>query len=54
MKRETNERIYTIYLDSSVIGGYFDDEFSIHTRILFNKFKNGIYKPTICKKDIKY
>jgi len=37
----------TIYIENSVIGGYFDDEFSKHTHRLFDKFKNGTYKPII-------
>jgi len=36
-----------IYIENSAIGGYFDDEFMEHTRKLFEKFKNGIYKPVI-------
>ncbi len=36
-----------IYIDTSVFGGYFDDEFMIHTRKLFDKFKEGIYEPII-------
>ncbi|MCL1817485.1 MAG: hypothetical protein FWG35_01050 [Spirochaetaceae bacterium] len=34
-------------MENSAIGGYFDDEFKEHTRKLFDKFKNGIYKPII-------
>ena len=36
-----------IYIENSVIGGYFDDEFKEHTRTLFEKFKSGIYIPVI-------
>ena len=36
-----------IYIENSVIGGYFDDEFKEHTRKLFEKFKDGIYRPII-------
>jgi rRNA-processing protein FCF1 len=36
-----------IYIENSVIGGYFDDEFKEHSRNLFEKFKSGIYKPVI-------
>jgi len=39
--------ILKVYIENSVIGGYFDDEFKEHTRKLFEKFKNGIYKPVI-------
>jgi len=30
-----------IYIDTSVIGGYFDDEFKDATQLLFEKFKSG-------------
>jgi predicted nucleic acid-binding protein len=40
-------KILRIYLDTSVIGGYFDDEFKESTQKLFDKFKKGIYKPII-------
>lgn len=30
-----------IYVDTSVFGGYFDDEFSEHTYPLFNRLNNG-------------
>ena len=40
-------RILKIYLENSAIGGYFDDEFKEHTYKLFEKFKNGTYKPII-------
>ena len=40
-------KILRIYVENSAIGGYFDDEFKEHTRKLFDKFKNGIYKPII-------
>jgi predicted nucleic acid-binding protein len=40
-------KILRIYIENSVIGGYFDDEFKEHTRKLFEKFKNGIFKPVI-------
>jgi len=36
-----------VYIENSVIGGYFDEEFKEYTRKLFEKFKNGIYKPII-------
>ena len=36
-----------VYIENSVIGGYFDDEFKEHTCKLFEKFKNGIYIPVI-------
>ena len=34
-------RIQRIYLDTSVIGGYYDSEFEEDTRILFEKIKLG-------------
>ncbi len=30
-----------IYIDTSVFGGYFDEEFAEHTIPLFDRFKNG-------------
>lgn len=33
-----------IYLDTSVFGGYFDIEFELWTKILFDKINNGDYK----------
>ena len=36
-----------IYIENSVIGGYFDEEFKEYTRKLFEKFKNGQYKLVI-------
>jgi hypothetical protein len=38
MKAHKKQRIY---IDTSVIGGYFDEEFMIPTRALFDKFKIG-------------
>jgi hypothetical protein len=40
-------KILKIYIENSVIGGYFDDEFMEHTHKLFEKFKDGVYKPVI-------
>jgi predicted nucleic acid-binding protein len=36
-----------IYIENSVVGGYFDDEFMESTRKLFEEFKNGKYKVVI-------
>jgi len=36
-----------IYTDTSVIGGFFDDEFSIDTKLLFDEIKNGVYQLVI-------
>jgi hypothetical protein len=36
-----------VYVDNSVIGGLFDDEFSFVTKKLFKEFDNGIYIPVI-------
>jgi hypothetical protein len=33
-----------IYLDTSVFGGYFDHEFEIWSKILFDRIKKGQYK----------
>jgi len=30
-----------LYIDTSVFGGYFDEEFSEHTIPLFDRIKNG-------------
>ena len=32
-----------VYIENSVIGGYFDDEFAEATKKLFDKFRNGEY-----------
>ena len=37
-------RIQKIYIDTSVLGGYFDKEFEIATRRLFDEVKKGEYK----------
>jgi hypothetical protein len=34
-------KILRIYVENSVIGGYFDDEFKEFTQKLFDKFKNN-------------
>ena len=36
-----------VYIENSVIGGYFDDEFKESTKKLFEEFKKGTYKPVI-------
>ena len=36
-----------IYIDTSVIGGYFDDEFNTDTILLFNEVQKGNYKIVI-------
>lgn len=33
-----------IYLDTSVFGGYFEPEFELWTKILFNKIREGQYR----------
>ena len=40
-------KILRVYIENSVIGGYFDDEFKEHTRKLFEEFKKGMFKPVI-------
>jgi predicted nucleic acid-binding protein len=40
-------KILRIYIENSVIGGYFDDEFKEHTRKLFDEFRKGLYRPVI-------
>jgi predicted nucleic acid-binding protein len=36
-----------IYIDTSVIGGYFDDEFNVDTRLLFDEILRGEYELVI-------
>jgi hypothetical protein len=36
-----------IYLENSIIGGYFDNEFKEYTIKLFDEFKAGEYKAVI-------
>ena len=40
-------RIQKIYIDTSVLGGYFDKEFDVATRRLFDQVKNGDYEVVI-------
>jgi predicted nucleic acid-binding protein len=40
-------RIQRIYIDTSVLGGYFDNEFNVATQRLFNLVKKGEYKVVI-------
>ena len=39
--------VLRVYLENSVIGGYFDEEFKEYTVRLFEKFRSGHYKPII-------
>jgi len=46
----------SLYLDTSVIGGYFDMEFEKDTRLLFQKIKDGIYDvfvSSLTRKELK-
>ena len=36
-----------IYIDTSVIGGVFDTEFSVYSKKLFKEFELGLYLPVI-------
>lgn len=36
-----------VYIDTSVIGGYFDDEFIVDTKLLFNEISQGEYSLVI-------
>ena len=40
-------RIQKVYIDTSVLGGYFDKEFDVVTRKLFDEVKKGEYKVVI-------
>lgn len=40
-------RIQKIYIDTSVLGGYFDIEFDVATRRLFDEVKKGEYKVVV-------
>jgi len=40
-------KILRIYIENSVIGGYFDDEFKEFTQKLFENFRIGMFKPII-------
>jgi hypothetical protein len=40
-------KVLRIYIENSVIGGYFDDEFKESTIKLFEEFEKGIFKPVI-------
>ncbi len=36
--------VQRIYIDTSVIGGYFDEEFEFYTKLFFEKVEKGIFK----------
>lgn len=36
--------IQKIYIDTSVIGGYFDEEFAFYTKLFFKKVEQGKFK----------
>jgi predicted nucleic acid-binding protein len=36
-----------IYIDTSVLGGYFDDEFNVDTKLLFDEILRGEYNLVI-------
>jgi len=40
-------KVLRIYIENSVIGGYFDDEFKEITHKLFDHFRSGVIKPII-------
>jgi len=40
-------KIFKIYIDTSVFGGVFDQEFSEYSLLLFNKFRKNEYLPVI-------
>ncbi|MCL2065801.1 MAG: PIN domain protein [Candidatus Cloacimonetes bacterium] len=42
-----SSKIKKIYIENSVIGGYFDEDQKIPTRKLFKLFKKGVYVPII-------
>ncbi len=45
--QEWYKGIQRIYVDTSVLGGYFDKEFKSETRRLFNEVKSGEYRIVI-------
>ncbi|MDR3134174.1 MAG: type II toxin-antitoxin system VapC family toxin [Prevotellaceae bacterium] len=54
MKKKAMEgRKLTLYLDTSVIGGYYDDEFQQDTQRLFQTIKNGKYDVAISDLTLK-
>ena len=36
--------VQRIYIDTSVIGGYFDEEFEFYTKMFFEKIEQGVFK----------
>jgi hypothetical protein len=36
--------VQRIYIDTSVIGGYFDEEFKLYTKLFFEKVEQGKFK----------
>ena len=46
-----------LYIDTSVFGGFFDDEFSEFTKPLFKRFQNGDFKllfSTITQEELSF
>jgi predicted nucleic acid-binding protein len=44
LEKKVNLNIARIYIDTSVFGGYFEPEFELWTKILFNKIRKGDFK----------
>jgi len=40
-------KILRVYVENSVVGGYFDEEFEEPTKLLFDEFRKENYKPVI-------
>ncbi len=41
--------IKKVYVDTSVVSGIFDEEFSRYSDLIFQEFKKGIYTPVVSK-----
>ena len=46
-------KVFRVYVENSVVGGYFDKEFEVATKLLFEMFRKGIFKPVISTHVIK-
>jgi len=46
-------KVFRVYVENSVVGGYFDKEFEVATKLLFDMFRKGLFKPVISTHVIK-
>lgn len=49
MKKFVNWRVESIYLDTSVFGGYFEPEFELWTKVLFDRISKNEFKVLVSR-----